>query len=164
VLGALAVLAALGGCTGMVTRKAEGFSRAARSVTIGFAVPDTIKVIRHGSGGIPAAAMERARDDVRKMLQGASQQLRAALDARRVPVGDDVQLKLQVEEAWHNENGPGADVTVLAYFKDAPAGSTPWTFRFRSGSHIGSNADETANKLATMVLGEAVKAGIVPDR
>jgi hypothetical protein len=166
----------LAGCAGSVVRPATGYApRPAASARVSFEVPATLRlrVSRPSFGSYSAPPIGRedieySQREVAEMLREARSQVPAAIESalrsNGIPEGDDVRIKVFVDEAGHNGMGPSAVMSVYAYYADMPAGSTPWNVKIVAATSAVDTPGTTAAKFAAKAVEQLVGAGIVKAR
>jgi hypothetical protein len=168
-------LAALAGCAGRELQRTDGFARPAASASVRVYVPGnlSVKLVRTSYGSysrptIGPADHARAQQQLTEMFGTIEKQLVAGVDERLqqagLPRGDDVVIALDVQEAFHTDNGPGAIVNVRALFSGAPAGTPVWSFKFQALSSMADDPQKTAAKFTDKVLRELEAAKILAPR
>lgn len=159
------VAALLAGCAVKQRAPDEAFVRPARSATVKFEVPSrlTTKIVR--SGGITQYDRDQARRRVQKLLDDTKAQsvasIEAALASNGIPGGDDVLIKVFVDETIDTAYGAGATLSVYAYFKDAPAGTPPWNVKVDVLNLVWDTPESTVARLVSKTTDALTSAGII---
>jgi hypothetical protein len=163
----------LSGCAGQVTRLTpDAQVQRAPSARVTFDVRPALAMrisrASYGTYSAPKIGQDDiawAERDVAELLRETRSQATSAIDSalrsNGIPSGDDVLIRLRVEEAIHTGLGPGAVVSVTAYFKAAPVDSVPWSIQIRAMTSMVDNPKTTAAKFASKAVDELVAAGII---
>ena len=72
-----------------------------------------------------------------------------------------MESRQRVDEAIHTGLGPGALMSVIAQYKDAPAGALPWQIQIRALTSVVDNPKTTAAKFASKAVEELQAAGVI---
>lgn len=145
--------------------------RGATSAKVSFGVPAslTMRIHRSGYGVAPAItkadianAQQKTRvlvDEVRKQVPAA---IESALRSRGISAGDEAHVRVYVDDVSDDGGKESIRLTMYVYYRDDPGGITPWSVKMSGNTHMGTDAQTAAGRIAARAVELLVDHGLMP--